>query len=860
MLYCDLMQGQRLGNYEILDKLGEGGMGEVWRARDERLNRMVAVKILPSDLANDPQRRARFEQEARSLGALNHPNIIAVYDVGQDGGRFYIVSEFVDGESLRAIIDRGPLTTRKLIDYAIQMAEALAAAHDLGIVHRDLKPENVMLARSGRIKVLDFGLAKQNPTQPADKTVTLAANLSQPGVVMGTAGYMSPEQVRGEPVEARSDIFSFGCVLYEMISGRRAFQGPSAIETMNAILNADPPEFATGSALPPALDSIVRRCLEKLPAHRFQSAADLAFALRAITPTTSAASAPVPAIRARPSRRWLAIAAITAGAVALLAAGFLARTFTAPPRTSPRFQRLTFRKGFIDSARFTPDGRSVIYEATWEGGPSHIYLGVPGSPDSRDLGMPPSSHLLAVSSKQELAYRASSGSLMRGSISGGQMRPLLDKIDAADWSPDGSALAVMRDVDGQVQIEYPIGTVIAKTRFALETIRVSPDGNRVAFATFFRGRALELHVVDRYGKQQSLGGISGQTSSNMPFPLSWSPKGDEIWFRSYDVNDTQTIYAVDMQGRRRVVANLPANTVLFDISRDGQALVSAGSTRWGILGVAPGDSQERDLSCLDGGIVMGISHDGRLIAATVAGEGAGPRGSVYVRNTDGSPPVRLGDGTAYTISPDGKWVSGYVSTDDGLRRFVLFPTGPGEEVTVDVPSIQPAAVFGWLAGDQRYLVAGRLPDKKFQCFAWDGKSGNVKPVCPEGTPDRIDISASPDGTKALNAGLDGGWFVYPVDGGSPQEVKGIAETDMPVGWRADSRSLYIRAKRAGEQSTPVWILDIATGKRTLWKEIRPSQPIDAPYDLHLHVTPDGRAYAYNFSLQISDLYLATGLR
>src|SRR5260370_26116232 len=376
------MHGQRLGNYEILDKLGEGGMGEVWRGRDERLNRTVAVKILPQELANDSMRRPRFEQEARALGALNHPNIVAVYDVGQDNGRSFIVSELVDGESLRSIIERGPLPIRKVIDYAVQMAEALAAAHELGIIHRDLKPENVMVTRAGRVKVLDFGLAKQNVAAAGDKTATIAMSLSQPGMVMGTAGYMSPEQVRGEPVYARSDIFSFGCVLYEMIAGQRAFQARSSVETMNAILNEDPPEFAP-SASSPALSSIARRCLEKGPEQRFQSAADLAFALRALTPSSSSATQSRIAV---PSRRWLAwIAALVAG-LALFAAGFLARIWTTRP-TLQQFQRITFRKGFIDNSRFTPDGRNVIYEASWEGGPSHIYLAVPGNPNSRDLGI-----------------------------------------------------------------------------------------------------------------------------------------------------------------------------------------------------------------------------------------------------------------------------------------------------------------------------------------------------------------------------------------------------------------------------------------------------------------------------------------
>ena len=272
------MTGRKLGNYDILDKLGEGGMGQVWRAKDARLNRSVAVKILPPDVAGDTVRRERFEQEARALGALNHPNIVAVYDIGQSDGQAYIVSELVEGEALRAVIERGPITGRKLLDIATQTADGIAAAHALGIVHRDLKPENIMLSRDGRVKVLDFGLAKQNAPITTEDTATIA--LSSPGMVLGTVGYMSPEQVRGEPVDARSDIFSFGCVLYEMASGKQPFGGKSAADVMSAVLREDPPDL--DASVPPALGAILHRCLEKDPARRFQSAADLAFALRSI--------------------------------------------------------------------------------------------------------------------------------------------------------------------------------------------------------------------------------------------------------------------------------------------------------------------------------------------------------------------------------------------------------------------------------------------------------------------------------------------------------------------------------------------------------------------------------------------------
>src|SRR5260221_5713243 len=309
-------------------------MGEVWRARDERLHRMVAIKILSPDVAGDPTRRARFEQEARALGALNHPNIVSIYDLGQDAGRDYIVSELVEGESLRALLDRGPLPVRKTIDIAVQTAEGMAAAHALGIVHRDLKPENAMLTRGGQVKLLDFGLAKQNLEITGDKTASLA--LSQPGTVMGTVGYMSPEQVRADPVDARSDIFSFGCVLYEMIAGKRAVQAATSVETMNAILKEEPQEFELEQAkIPPALAAIARRCLEQQKEQRFQSAADLAFALRSITSTTASGGQPAIVSKPAPRNRWLWPLVATLAGAALLTAGFFLRRRTLAPGHPP---------------------------------------------------------------------------------------------------------------------------------------------------------------------------------------------------------------------------------------------------------------------------------------------------------------------------------------------------------------------------------------------------------------------------------------------------------------------------------------------------------------------------------------------
>src|SRR5512143_4142180 len=385
-----LAAGSRLGPYEILSPLGAGGMGEVYRAKDPRLGREVAVKVLPASFSNDADRLRRFEQEARAAGLLNHPNITAVYDIGSHDGAPYVVSEFLEGETLRAALAGGHLSARKAIDHAIQLAQGLAAVHDKGIVHRDLKPENVFVTKDGRVKILDFGLAKLTHAEQGGSAVTnlpTATGATEPGVVLGTLGYMSPEQGKGKPADARSDIFSFGAILYEMLSGQRAFQADSAAETMSAILREDPPDLSvTNQSLPPGIDRILRHCLEKNPEQRFQSARDLAFDLGALSDVSAAGRlSPMAGPEPRAAKTRLPVIAIAAAL--LLAAGTLAagyflglRKGTSPP---PAFRQLTFRRGAIWGARLGADGKSVLYTASWEGKPTEIYVSHPESPDPR---------------------------------------------------------------------------------------------------------------------------------------------------------------------------------------------------------------------------------------------------------------------------------------------------------------------------------------------------------------------------------------------------------------------------------------------------------------------------------------------
>ena len=393
-----LAAGTRLGPYQVLAPIGAGGMGEVYRARDSRLGREVALKILPAAFASDPDRVRRFEQEGRASAALNHPNIVVIYDAGSDGGVFYVATELLEGETLRERLAGSALPVRKAIDYAIQVARGLAAAHVKGITHRDLKPENLFLTKDGLVKILDFGLAKQagakpiggaHPTELATQPIE-----TNPGMVLGTAGYMSPEQVRGQVADARSDLFSLGVVLYEMVSGKRAFAGDSSVEVMNAILKQEPPEL--DAELPPSLDRLIRRCLEKKPEERFESARDLAFALESISGTTSG----IQRIPPKPRRRYAWIIALVAGACLLVV------TFVAGRRTarasSPSFQRVTFRRGTIDNGRFANGGKTIVYSASWDGNPFRVYSTQAEDPESRDLGLA-NAHLLGVSPSDEMA-------------------------------------------------------------------------------------------------------------------------------------------------------------------------------------------------------------------------------------------------------------------------------------------------------------------------------------------------------------------------------------------------------------------------------------------------------------------------
>ena len=626
-------------------------------------DRDVAVKVLPASFAADAERLRRFEQEARAVAALNHPNIVAVHDLGQHEGAPYLVSELLEGESLREVLARGALSHRRTIDYAVQVAHGLAAAHGKNIAHRDLKPDNIFITREGRVKILDFGLAKtvEKPVAHADvgMTMTAVAPATDIGVVMGTAGYMSPEQVRGAAVDCRTDIFSFGAVLYEMLTGKRAFKRDTAADTMAAILNDEPPELSeTGRQIPPVMDRIVNHCLEKAPEQRFQSARDLAFDLESLSTLTGSGST-VAAIKVKQRRRWWSIAAAVAALALIAALAGWKLSSVMRPATGSRFHQVTYRRGTLDNARFTPDGQNVIYTAMWEGIEPELYTVGANDVGGHALGIH-NARLLAISKHGELAVALAPkrvntlltpGTLARTTDVSAAPRPEIENIQAADFDPQNSELAIVRLVPEKLvcQLEYPIGKVLY-TDGAIDNLRFSPDGRYLAFISHSDGGDDRGKVVILRKTGEKV--VEGPLFESMQ-GLSWTPSGGEVWVTS--PLESGDIHALNLAGNVRVPLAVPGRLKLQDISSNGQLLAEQGIVRRGMIVARTGMQWQRDLSWLDFGLLRDISIDGKSILFEEEGNET-QNYTVYVRDVDGSAATPLGEGYAVAFSRDKQWV------------------------------------------------------------------------------------------------------------------------------------------------------------------------------------------------------------
>ncbi|HVP42347.1 MAG TPA: protein kinase [Terriglobales bacterium] len=864
-----LTSGTKLGPYEIQSPAGAGGMGEVYRAHDTRLGRDVAVKVMPASFAADVDRLRRFEQEARTVAALNHPNILGLFDIGTHEGAPYIVSELLEGQTIRERLKDGAIAPRKAVELLVQIAEGLAAAHEKGVVHRDLKPENVFITRDGRVKILDFGLAKLRPQNgkgeraaaaggPGDTLTSAGATPTTPGMVLGTVGYMSPEQVRGKEVDARSDIFSFGAVAYEMISGKQAFRGDSSVETMNAILKEEPPELDTDKLhVSPGLERIIRHCLEKDPGHRFQSARDLAFDLAALSHLSgsSAEKAMMRGGLAWHPRQWMITAAVAI--VVAMVAGTAAMRFRHEERLE--FQQLTFRRGTVFSARFAADKKTVLYSAQWGGDSDEVFSTVADSRESRPLGLGlGNAELLAASSTGELAVLLKPDVQMAGFVrvgtlarvalaSGTAPREVAEQVAWADWSPDGSQLAVARVRDGEWVIEYPLGKVIYKqpTQGWIGHMRVSPKGDAIAFL------AHEANGDDA-GKVTIIATDGKVRASSEYFPgvqgLAWAPD-NEVWFTAVPQQGvaSRQLLALSTTGRRRVLLIAPGEMTLHDIDSDGMALVTVNSRTRSIIAIV--DGKERNLDWLDRPVFSALSADGKLVLFHEGGKAGGPTGTTYLRGVDGSPAVRLSEGYSMALSNDGKWVLGTISNP---LQFRVIPTGAGEPKTVDLgPSkLQNGQIVGFSADSKHLLINGTNPEGKRQTMETDFDGGNPRAHTPPGS---FVLGVARSGCCEVRQTADG-LQLFNLATGAVEPFSPLRPNEGVVGGSADVGTLYL-AERDGKQ-VKLWRLDRRTGARTFLTEILPHDATGVMGVNNIRVSADGKTIVYGYTREVSDLYLA----
>jgi eukaryotic-like serine/threonine-protein kinase len=860
-----LASGTKLGPYEILSALGAGGMGEVYRARDPRLGREVAIKILPSGSAPDPERLRRFEQEARATAALNHPNILAVFDIGSQDNSPYIVSELLEGETLRARLNAGPLPVRKAVDYALQIIRGLAAAHDHAIFHRDLKPENIFITRDGHVKILDFGLAKLTMPEPGAAEMSAQATLDSVtgrGVLLGTLGYMSPEQCRGAAIDARSDLFSFGAVLYEMISGKRAFRGDTTADTISSILKEEPPDLAsTGRDVPPMLERIVHHCLEKDQAARFQSARDIAFALEALSSISSSGAAAkaamsTTAIAAPQARKsWLVPALLGVIAVLVVAVALLFVRLNAPPE-SPSYRQLTFARELISSARFAPDQRTIIYSSVRIGTQTELFSLAPDSHASASLGLrdadvesiSSTGEMLLIQQRRGLAGNVRPGVLARASLSGATPRPILSDVQDADWGPDNQ-IAVARYAEGHFRIEYPIGHVLYEPAIGyVSNVRVSPKGDLVAFAEHptFGDDAGNVAIVDSSGRKRTVSPHLAAMEG-----MNWVPAGKEVWFTGAEVGLEFQLKAADLSGHTRVVDRIPGIPFLLDIARDGQVLLEQNVARVVSYARGPGQDEEHDVSVQNWSDALAISPDGQQIVLNSEGVGSSPDYDVYVRASNGAAPERVGDGLGYDFSPDMKWVLSSLTLRPP-RQLFLIPLGPGETRQITRDSIDRGRAR-FLPDGKNVVFAGTEPGHKSRIYVQAIDSGTARPISPEGVSGSVPTA---DGKFVF--GLSDSVALYPVDAqGAPRPVPSIHPDETIFSVSPDGRSVLVGV--LGSYSVDVTRVDLATSRREPFKKIGPTDPAGMTL-LDAVFTPDGKYYAYSCASALSQMYLVEGLR
>ena len=846
--------GQTISHYRILAPLGsqEG----VYVGKDAQSGRPVCIRFFPKEWSG-PDSLGKLRQLTRSVTGLNYRHILAASDFGESGERLYSVTELPEAETLRERIAARAVRFTDLLDLGAQIASALDAAHSEGIVHGALQPVDIWVTRQSEACVIEFGLYELLP---------LASRVG-----WGADGYLSPEQVRGKAADARSDLFALGAILYEMATGHPAFQGPDAAGIHQVILESDPaPPSAGDSTLPAMFDSIIARALAKNPDERYQTAADIEMDLRrllrdweservaatraALAEPGSALSREAEAPKRAKGRRTMTIAAalLLAAAGGAIAVRMMRRPATALPAV---YHRLTFRRGTIETARFAPDGRTIFYSAAWDGQPPQIFSVQPQSPESRPLGLNDAA-ILSVSPAGELAILTGlhdsslgerEGTLATLTAAGGVPQTILQNAEDADWSPIGKGIVVVRRVNGEDRLEYPIGTVLAETRGAIGNVRFSPDGTRIAFVERPEpgSDGGTLDVVDVNGGRETLSRNWASLEG-----LAWSPGGKQIWFTAAR-HAGQQVYVVTLSGQLRQVAAMAGSLRLEDIAADGRMLLVRDDSRRGMIEMERGQKNEQNISWLDGSQLRDLAADGKTVLFDEAGEAGGVEQAIYLRRIGSGDPTRLAAGRALALSPDGKSV--LAETPEPDRNLILLPTAGGE--AVNLPKVAVSHQWAaWLPDGKRFVFLGREPGHGLRLFVQNVAGGLPRAFSPAGVGGSAALS--PDGSRVATMGPDGKGYLYPVDGGAVPTFRGLTPADRILGWSRYGAELYVAE---GTLPVTVFRMSLASGRKTQLWQLAPADAAGVTHLGEIRVTPDGSFCAYSYRRTFSYLYLAEGL-